>query len=274
MSFPSNGINHRTGIENEHEMTALLGTSFATVLFPILEGKKFTSVHRGGTKYKEDAAVIVDNSTEEILVSHKKKEKTNTGTFDWVNSGKPLKELAENNPKLLLPLSDLKKKALSIKEQGATKGDRDLLKEAEHYASNIVLNSLSSNHEAIKHLVSYMVESNKYMNVLVTTKDDDMLYHFHFTKHSINSYLTDPSARFFLAGDAEQSRTLMVETISVSSTEKKQINTGIRIRLHLNNSVSPLLGLSKSGQKSSDWVIKFQQDNFSEVKKIATTYQL
>jgi hypothetical protein len=277
MSHPNNGTNHRTGIANEHQMTALLGTSFATKLFPILEGKKFTSVHRGGTTYKEDAAVLIEDSTEDILVSFKKKEKTNTGTFDWINSGKILKELETTNvvsPEVFLPLSNLKKKAFLIKEKGANKSDRDNLKKDESGASNAVLNSIATNHNAIKHLVLCMAESNKYMNVLVTTKDNGMLYHFHFTKHSINTHLADPSARFFLSGDAKQSRTIMIETSTDNPSEKKQINTGIRVRLHLNNSVSPLLGISKSGQKNSSWVIKFQQDDFQEIKKIATTYQL
>ena len=49
------------------------------------------------------------------------------------------------------------------------------------------------------------------------------------------------------------------------------IDTGIRIRLHLNNGISALLGMSTTN-KSSSFCIKFQQDNFESIKEISKVY--
>ena len=64
----------------------------------------------------------------------------------------------------------------------------------------------------------------------------------------------------------------MASIVDPETGMTKMIDTGVRIRLHLNNGVSAMLGVSNTNS-TSVFCIKFQQDNFDEIKKIAKIYK-
>lgn len=278
MSFPSDGTNHRVGIANEHKMTALLGTAFATKLFPILEGKKFTSVHRGGTKSKEDTILLVETTPPtEILVSEKHKKKENTGTFDWSNSTTFITSEKNKNSSSVDALIKVLAEAKQVRNSGTvTTHTVNNFRNKINKSIEDTLNGLQSND--IKTMIkSMMILPNKGVQVVITTKDTAKCYCFSFDVHSMNKYIDDVTARFSLYKKSKKtncnSRTIIVNTVNSETGLPVTLDTGVRIRLHLNNGVSALLGVSTTNSTSA-FCIKFQQDNFQEIKKIATTHQL
>jgi hypothetical protein len=281
MAFLCNGSNHRTGIKNEEYMTDRFNNDLTKTIFPRIKISTITEM-RGGTTSKADA-VILDLSKMNLPddkriiknLSFKKKEKLTTGTFDWVNTTSFLTQSRKNKLSSVKSIIDLISEASDAKQAGKVT-DRivESFREKTHEATEMTLNNFSS--DEIRTLINtLMIEPNKDIDVLVTVLSESDIYYFPFEDHPIIKLVNDSKVKFFLQKKSKKlhcdSRTIMAE-VTDETGSAKIVDTGVRIRLHLNNGVSALLGVSKSNS-SSTFCIKFQQDNFKEIIKIAKKYK-
>jgi hypothetical protein len=283
MSFLCNGSNHVTGIENEVSMTNRFNQDLTKTIFPDITVPTVTEM-RGGTKSKADAVIIdlskiqlTDEDEGKIIkkLSFKKKNKTNTGTFDWVNSTSFLTQARNDKLSSVDPIVALISEATIAKNSGkVTDEDVESFRMKTRQATDTTLNSFSS--DDIKMLIKkLMIDSNKDIEVLVTVINTQDIYYFPFSAHPIIKMVNDSTVKFFFHKKSKKahcdSRTVMAEfTDELGLT--KVVDTGVRIRLHLNNGVQALLGVSKTNSTSS-FCLKFQQDNFKEIIKIAKKYK-
>lgn len=267
MAFPSTGINHRDGIKNEHKLTKQFNDGLIAEMFSI---PNLTAEHRGGTTEKADV-VLIDSNTKEVVkrISAKEKKKETTGTYDYSNSTSYITYCAENNLPFVTHLREFMTYAKELRASGnissAQKSEcRTLCKQAVEKT----LNSLTSSD--IREIIdSVLITPNLGMDYVITIVNTKQMYHFEFTSHPIVKLINDSNTIFFLEKKSSkeycESRTLMAKV------GNDMIDTGIRIRLHLNNGISALLGMSTTN-KSSSFCIKFQQDNFESIKEISKVY--
>jgi hypothetical protein len=276
MAFLCNGSNHRTGIKNEVYMTQRFGQDLTNKIFPDIT-TEFIAEQRGGTAYKEDG-VILDKVTGAVLkrLSYKKKEKTKSGTFDWVNTTSYITEEKKKGSKSIQALSDVIDLAKTTKQTSVVTDEVvEQFRHKVHQATEVTLNNFES--DDIRSMIkTLMIDSNKDIHVTVTTLDTDNIYYFPFSDHNIINLVEDANVEFTLRKKSKKafcdSRTVMASIIDPVTGLTKMIDTGIRIRLHLNNGVSAMLGVSNTNP-TSVFCVKFQQDNFQEIIKIAKIYQ-
>ena len=269
MSFPSDGRNHRGGIKNEHSLVTSLNNGLISRIWPTVS-KNIIAEHRGGTTQKADA-VLVDTQTGEVTnyISAKEKKKENTGTYDYTNSTSYITQAIQNNSPVFLKLRDFINEAKNIRSTGNITSDKKT--KCRTACKIVVENTLNSikNTELRQIITDLLITPNAGMEYIVTVLDTKKMYYFPFQNHKINSLLNNPDAVFFLEKKSNkeycESRTIMVKV------GNDTIDTGVRIRLHLNNGISALLGVSSTNNTSS-FCIKFQQDNFDDIKEIGTVY--
>jgi hypothetical protein len=288
MSFLCNGSNHRTGISNEEYITERLNTDLMSTIFPLNHNHGDLAVHIGGTGGKADC-VLIDGSFRKDMVSSvkekvkigqitikkslsiKKKEKE-TGTFDWNNTTAWIKKNINSMP--LIKLKDIHsrsrimRKTLSESQRAMNKNgfNKNMMEACDETLSNF-------NDEIIRNLIQdEMLTPNKNEDVIIRIIATDHIYHFSFSSHPMHKYMADADNIFSLKKKnkgAKGSRTIFVQNRNnISET----IDTGVRIRLHSNNGASAMLGISNSN-KDSAFCIKFQQDNFDDIKNIAKLYK-
>lgn len=267
MSFPSDGRNHRGGIKNEHTLVTTLNRGLAHTVWPTLS-KTIVAEHRGGTTQKADV-VLVDSTTGVVhkYISAKEKKKEHTGTYDYTNTTSYVTQ------GMYSPIFSTLRTFLTEAKQLRTSrninaGTKLRCRTQCKMAVETTLNTLQ-NTEIRQIIGDLLITPNAHMEYLITVLDTKVIYHFPFASHPINALFTDPTVKFFLEKKSRnaycESRTIM----AVSHGET--IDTGIRIRLHLNNGISALLGMSTTNSTSS-FCLKFQQDNFDIIKEISTRY--
>ena len=124
-------------------------------------------------------------------------------------------------------------------------------------ACNSFINSLSSDKltDLINH---YLIVSNKKMEMFITDGKLNERYTFAFTKHPIIKLI---ETGFIPSVDIKADK-MSGKIIFIKNNQKEDI--GLRIRVHTNNGVSALLGLSNSN-KTSQFVLKFQQDGVDKL---------
>lgn len=269
MSFPSDGRNHREGIKNEHALVATLNTGLTARIWPHVSDTVIAE-HRGGTTQKADA-VLVDTNTGEVVkyISAKEKKKEHTGTYDYTNSTAYITQAIQNNSPIFVTLRDFINESKVLRASGNITTDKKTKCRTQcKMVVEQTLNSLT-NREIRQIITDLLITPNIHMEYIITVLNTKKMYHFPFHTHKINTLLNNPEAIFYLEKKSSkeycESRTIMV---TVGNTT---IDTGIRMRLHLNNGISALLGVSKTNNTSS-FCIKFQQDNFEDIMEIATLY--
>jgi hypothetical protein len=285
MAFLCDGTNHRTGISNEEYITDILNGGLLNKLVSI-ENKKVFAIHMGGTGSKSDIGVIETKfshlESDElkakiktrkipviVSVSVKKKDKERTGTFDWNNSST---WVTQNIGSLnLAALKAVYAKSRHMRDtltESARKNQKDSFNRAIKDACDKTLTQMDSG--TLRELIhTQMLLPNKEEMVLVRCLDTGKIYYFPFSSHPMHKYVSDPKSYFFLAkkrASAKGSQTIMVKNPKDSS---KAIDTGVRIRLHSNNGASAMLGISPTN-KDSMFCIKFQQDNFNDIKSLSS----
>ena len=154
MAYSTDGSSHHSGIKTEKHLREYLQAGAAKILYPDLSDS-FKVIKRGGTKYKQDLE-IVDNERI-ILLSVKKKENSESGSFDWVNTTKAFTGIK--------PLEKFAKSVKTIsrneKRYGQAKIDR-------LQASYDCLNELSSS-DLTSILKQQVMEKNKDMHIMIHT---------------------------------------------------------------------------------------------------------
>jgi hypothetical protein len=264
MSFPSDGRNHLNAIKNEKSTTEFLKQN-AHKLFSI-KGK-YVVDHKGGTTNKADN-IITTNDGSIIFISDKEKKKGLNGSFDYTNSSAAIKDLIDKNSPIVskiktVIISSKKDRLLTeTQREKLVNSYRKSVKEACYYA----LSSMNEN-VLLNIIKEYLIETNKYMHMLITDGKNNNRYLFPFSNHPILHLIKNeykPSIK--VKEGASSGRILFQKGSDIQ-------DTGLRIRIHTNNGVNALLGNSKTN-KNSSFVLKFQQDNIPNLLKVvkATKY--
>jgi hypothetical protein len=286
MAFLCDGSNHNTGIKNEVFLTNELNNGLMAFLYPEANKAGDVAIHIGGTGSKTDIGLFDkthSNLTLETLkkklkdgnikmkksISVKKKELEISGTFDWTNTTSYITANFNLLPHLKAVYDESRRlrSALTESQRASEKKSFErLIKDA----CNNTLIELQP--ETLKSLIqTEMINPNKDEMILVRCLDTGSIYHFPFSKHPMNAFVANPNNEFFLKkkrASAKGSQTIMVR----DTTTNEEIDTGVRIRLHTNNGASAMLGISNSN-KDSSFCIKFQQDNFNDIKSISTKHK-
>lgn len=235
MVFPQG--NHHVGIKNEKNIVSFQNENPENSLnrfFNSNNNKELKWVHRGGTKEKADCLVeIQENKTINISIKNHK-----SGTFDWENTTKSVPE-------------NIKKIVLEFKKNNLGKEvTKELRKELESIFSHLLENIDSS---ILGKLLSELYE--KYPEYIIINKEKEKkLVMFH--KTNLKKYFRN-DVNFILkcTKRAKTSRQIWIR-----ENDGTEVNTKLRLRLHLNNGITALLGKSKCN-KSSVPTIKIQQDS-------------
>jgi predicted XRE-type DNA-binding protein len=243
MTFPTQGQNHAGGIKNEKEIVRYMNGSPENIINRFLEkryGSKIKNwTHQGGTQQKQDASVLFE-STESTGISIKNHK---SGTFDWLNTTKGV------NDSLKGDISKFKDENLGaiIPKRGGVRSKLDNI-------FNSYLDSLSS--KDISELLDkiYMNEENTRHIIINDRKKNRLIF---FDESNLDCYCnTRWNHNFFLKST---SRAKTSRQIWIRSPDGTEINTNLRIRAHLNNGITALLGTSESN-KTSVPCLKIQQD--------------
>jgi hypothetical protein len=285
MAFLCDGTNHKTGISNEEYITDILNGGFLNKLVPI-ENKKIFAIHLGGTGSKSDIGVIETKfsnlepdelkakiKTGEIPVivsiSVKKKDKERSGTFDWNNSTTWVTQNIDSPNLTALKAVYAKSRYMrGTLTESARQNQKDSFNRDIKDACDKTLTQMDS--DTLRELIhTQMLLPNKEEMVIVRCLDTGKIYYFPFSAHPMYKYISDPKNSFFLTkkrASAKGSQTIMVKNTGDAS---KTIDTGVRIRVHSNNGASAMLGISTTN-KDSMFCVKFQQDNFNDIKSISS----
>lgn len=247
MPFPNKGQNHNNGIKNEKEIVNHFNEHPDNPITKHLEKKYMAPIiswgHEGGTQQKKDASFKL-NSGKTGGVSIKNHDK---GTFDYENTTKCVPE-------------DLKKKIIDFKNKNTDKsipnkgGIRDELDNIfSWYLDNIssgeiteLLDKIYQKEEDTKHII---INDKKMKRLILLDKSNLDPY---FNSNNYHNFILKSTSR------AKTSRQIWIK-----SADGNEINTNLRIRLHLNNGITALLGKSKAN-KTSVPCLKIQQDNVDE----------
>ena len=257
MSFPSDGSNHYSAIKNEKSTKKFLEDN-AHLIFAEVKKGKYIVEGKGGTTNKADNVIITDDGTV-INISDKEKRSGLGGSFDYTNTSAAIKEMVdakEPNVRLLKRVVNKSKK-----DRELPKGQREKL--VESYRSLVADASYRALAEMTtkqirKLLKKYLVKPNSDMQMFITDGTTKKRYVFPFVNHPVVALLEDgyrPSIDVKLGKSS--GRVLFTKGDDVQ-------NVGLRMRIHTNNGVSALLGLSKSN-KNAAFVFKFQQDAVKEL---------
>lgn len=243
MPFPNKGENHFIGIKNEKDIVNYLNNSpdnSITKHLSEIHGSKINQFeHQGGTKQKMDASYELENGKIKGL-SFKNHEQ---GTFDWINTTKGVPE-------------DLKSEIIKFKQNNCNTpipkkgGIRDDL-------DNILSNYLDKlTHEDISKLLSKVkgTEENTLNIIINETKKKRLTL---IPESNLDPYCNPTHHHTFIL---KSTRARTSRQIWIKNMDGSEINTNMRIRLHLNNGIQALLGRSLNN-KSSVPCLKIQQDN-------------
>ena len=245
MAYSTDGSSHHSGIKTEKHLREYLQAGAAKILYPDLSDS-FKVIKRGGTKYKQDLE-IVDNERI-ILLSVKKKENSESGSFDWVNTTKAFTGIK--------PLEKFAKSVKTIsrneKRYGQAKIDR-------LQASYDCLNELSSS-DLTSILKQQVMEKNKDMHIMIRDLYLDSVWKFKFSDLPLYNSIENHTP-YLESGNGVESSSILFKTEDGSILDHK-----IRIRVVDNNGITALIGKSKSNP-SSIACIKIQQDNVGTLIK-------
>ena len=246
MPFLNDGQCHAIGINNEKNIVNYMNQYPDNPINHKLANDNGCCVkswkHEGGTKQKMDASFQLESGNI-IGVSIKNHE---IGTFDWVNTTKGVPEDLKQN------IKDFKNKNMG-NEIPAKGGIRE---EVDDIFSSY-LDNLSSNDIAeLLAIIRKDADNTKYIIVNDKKKKELIM----IDEFNLDTYCNPRHGHNFIlkCKSAKTSRQIFIKKDNGS-----EINTNLRIRLHLNNGIAALLGKSAKN-KSSVPCLKIQQDNVEE----------
>lgn len=245
MPFPSKGENHASGVANEKEIVKFMNQNSENAIIEEIEktfrgGKIKKFEHAGGTKQKADAfAILEDGGKAGVSIKNHK-----SGTFDWINTTKGTPDCLNTDIKELAILN----KNSDIPKKG---GIRDKISSIfDNY-----LNSLSS--RDITELLDKIYQTEECTkHIIINDKKTKRLILLH--KSNLDPYCNSRHKHVYILKSTPRAKTS--RQIWIKSADGYEINTNMRIRLHLNNGITALLGKSKKN-KTSVPCLKIQQDN-------------
>jgi len=244
MVFSTDGSTHRTGIQNEHELVNYLNSNSDNEITRRVQTEIGESIekweHRGGTQQKEDCvAKTVSGAFIGVSIKHRKDK----GTYDLINTTKMPSEIRD----VVYPGIDAFKK----KHTGVSVITDEIRKEC----STILNSSLAAVEPYMASVLDDLYEKYPPWLLIHNATEHKCMF---FSKRNLRRFMNGNARyRFKPSTRAQTSRQLFIE-----SADGEWIDTGLRVRLVLNNGVNALLGLSNSN-KTSVPTIKIQQDHVS-----------
>jgi hypothetical protein len=245
MVFPHQGENHIIGIKNEKDIVAFMNSNpscnfnnLLKITFVEENAENMKWEHKGGTGTKSDAIVHLP-SNEHIGISIKNHKE---GTLDWVNTSKGLDE----NVKQLI--KEFQKK-YSSNENVVVNVDKKM-----RYELDLIFSQILDNYD--NNRLSVMLDElyHKYPEFILINDLKNKRF-ISFNKFNLERLFNKDNNFIFKSSPrAKTSRQIWLK--NVDGTE---INTNLRIRIHLNNGINALFS-----KKGSVPCIKIQQDNVDE----------
>lgn len=245
MAYSTDGSSHHSGIKTEKLLVEYLQSGAATKAFPDLSDD-YKVIKRGGTQFKQDIEIV--NKDEAILISVKKKENKETGSFDWVNSTKAFTGVA--------PLEKFAKRVNEISKNEKRYGQAKINRQQ---ASYDCLNELSSS-DLTKILKENVNDKNKDMYVMIRDFYSNSLWNFKFCDLPLYDSINNDTP-YLQFGNGIESCSILFR-----KEDGTILDHNIRIRVVDNNGISALIGKSKAN-KSSIACIKIQQDKVGDLIK-------
>jgi hypothetical protein len=246
MPFLKDGQCHTIGINNEKNIVNYMNEYPDNPINRKLANDNGSCVklwkHEGGTKQKMDASIQFESGNI-IGVSIKNHE---IGTFDWVNTTKGVPEDLKKN------IKDFKNKNTG-NEIPAKGGIRE---EVDDIFSSY-LDNLSSNDIAeLLSIIRKDSDNTKYI-IINDKKKKELIM---IDEINLDKYCNPCHDHNFIlkCKNAKTSRQIFIK-----DQNGYDVNTNLRIRLHLNNGITALLGKSTKN-KTSVPCLKIQQDNVEE----------
>jgi hypothetical protein len=234
MSFPSDGRNHHQSIKVEKSMSSYKEK------YEEYYGKKIKKfIHVGGTRTTVDFKILFCDGTE-ISKSLKKKNSINQGSFDYINTTDFPSELISNSSvtyKEFHGMKDKSKKPLLIDAIS-----EDLLKMDKDTLVNLIKDKIINKYEKIGGL-DIVETSTKKLYINVVPKFFEVLNDGGYLKVQDN-----------------RKKQMSYKLDLYNSNDELLPETGLRIRLHLNNGWTKWY---EGGQTSL--VVKIQQDKVSKM---------
>lgn len=236
MAFPIDGRNHKESIHVEKNIT-----HYQNKFEKFYNKKVSTIIHRGGTKTVVDFEIIFEDGT--ILhKSLKKKINIKSGSFDYLNTSDFPKELIPNS-NLIYQL--FKGKNIKSKYEDLRLAiSKDLSSMTSEVITNLFMTKVINKYDKINGL-----------DIVETTTNNIFI--------NVNPWFFDVIKKGGYLKINNTGKVTMSYKLSLfDKNHVIQKESGLRIRLHLNNGKGKWL----SGD-SSQLVIKFQQDNISKIIK-------
>lgn len=264
--FPNDGRNDRKARASERDLCEWLNIDAnRKMIYPDLNDNVYAR-HVGGSNGKDDVTIVERNTTKVLKdISIKHKKFINKGTFDWTNDSSWTSQQVEHNPAFypIRKIFDLRNELI---EQGST-NKVSIIRPKVSDAASTVLDNLSDKHIRTV-LQDLMISKCDKQDIFVFVPPANKIYFFSFTKHSINT-LIKQQGEFFLR--AKTVRSKGSRAVFFRDKNGREIDTGLRFRLHLNNGVSAWMGAGDKC-KYSTWCFKIQQDSRDEVISISEVY--
>ena len=245
MPFPNKGENHSSGIKNEKDVVNFFNSNPANPITKSLEQKCGSTInsfkHQGGTKQKKDASYeeVENDKTGGLSIKNHK-----NGTFDWVNTTKGVPQDLKSE------IAKFKKNNYNtpIPEKGGIRNDLDNIFST--YLDNLTSEDIS------KMLSKCMGTEENTDNIIINDIETKQL--ILIPESNLDPYCNPNHHHAFILKSFRGARTS--RQIFIKSADGFELKTNLRIRLHLNNGITALLGKSIKN-KSSVPCLKIQQDN-------------
>jgi len=256
MGFKTDGSCHKIGIENEKAVCKYHSENTTNINGIFSSDKKVLWQHEGGTQQKRDACAIpVNNPKKEFDVSIKHVKNGLTGSFDWINTTK----IGSDFNSIKIMIEEFKKKYF---KQKITPKMREEMNNILYSAFKIV------DGKKLEKFLSDLYE--KYPDYILVANKQSKNHTLYHKKNLMEKFL---NKNIILAQKTPRSKTSMVVK---KQTANGLVDTGLRIRLVLNNGLDALIGNKKDAagrQKTSSLVLKIQQDQLKTLlgsKKLAS----
>jgi hypothetical protein len=242
MPFPHKGENHANGIKNEKDIVEYQNSNPTNTINKYFQnkypGQTIKWEHKGGTVQKKDA--IVEYSSGKTIGISIKNHKSG-GTFDWDNTTKGVPEALQKE------INDFKSKSKDIDIPIS-----DSIKDEIACIFSKHLEMLSS--DQITNILDHFYQKEPDTNHILVNDRKKKKYIL-FEMSNFDPYFNPKHKHTFILKSTKAKTSRQIWVISKDGFE---VNTNLRIRMHLNNGATSLF------TKSSTPCIKIQQDKVDE----------
>ena len=256
MPYNTNGQSHAEGVRNERNIVQLLNIA---AIMSMLGFKRHYEgnlqfIHQGGTQAVED--IQIKNQDGEVVGGISAKQHRN-GTCDFINTSRLLSFL----PEFVVTLLRETIAEIRANHRGdATQVDR--VRELLKGITNSVFQSINSNN--IRDLLKAIHERNPLWFLINDVANKRLLNYMHsqLTELAESPYNDENTYSLVASRGATGSRRILCNGQ----------DTGLRLRVALNNGVKALLDVGGGRNHNSSWTLKVQWDGIDDFIETTQPY--